>query len=713
MEYFNLQLNDFRVCFSQISCSVLRKACIILICSIPNLGILYAQNVSYGWAMNMGGNTADNGKAVARDGNGNVYVTGIFTGTADFNSGGAGGTLTAAGNEDVFLAKYDRNGDYLWAKRMGGNSSDQVFAVAADNTGNVYITGSFTGTADFNPGGTGGGLTASGNEDVFLAGYAPDGSFLWAKRMGGSDPDKGLGVALDGTGNIYVTGSFQGTADFNPGGTGGTFTTQGGEDVFLAKYASGGSFLWAKGMGSSGEDDGRAVAVDGSGNVYITGNFGYIAFGGAADFNPGGAGGTLTSADLIFPDMFLAKYDAGGNYLWAKGMGGVEFEWGNGIAVDAARNVYVTGSYTGAADFNPGGSGGTLPAAGPEDLFVLKCDSSGDYLWCKNTGNSGSFVAGRSVALDGAGNVYVTGFFNGPADFDPGAGTNTLSPAGSWDVFVASYAPNGDHVWAERMGGSGADEAYGIVVDGTNNVYVTGLFNGSVNFNPWGSGGTLASAGDADIFLLKLSQRCEVFTDLTESACGSFTFNDTVYTATGIYTDTFTSVLSCDSIVTLDLTIIPAPVATVSRNGAVLTAGSADSYQWINCGDNTAIPGADDQDYTASASGSYAVIVTENGCSDTSECVLVEDGAGINAPGAGNVVRLYPNPADSRIVIQTQQALKHATIRFVNMTGQLLTEQFDQEGTLFVLDIEQYPDGIYFLEISEGSHTVRMKVIKR
>jgi hypothetical protein len=208
---------------------------------------------------------------------------------------------------------------FNWVKSMGGPSLDTGLGTDVDSSGNVFVTGGFNGVADFNAGGSGGTLTSAGGTDVFLAKFDAGGNFLWAKSMGGNVDDGGNGVAVDGSGNVYVIGQFtSATADFNPGGSGGTLTNAGDYDVFLAKYDAGGNFLWVKSMGSNGVDQGEEVAVDASGNVYVTGHFTSAI----VDFNPGGSGGTLTNTSAN-SDIFLAKYDGVGNFLWAKSMGEV------------------------------------------------------------------------------------------------------------------------------------------------------------------------------------------------------------------------------------------------------------------------------------------------------------------------------------------------------------------------------------------------------
>ncbi|HRF19894.1 MAG TPA: SBBP repeat-containing protein, partial [Chitinophagaceae bacterium] len=198
--------------------------------------------------------------------------------------------------------------------------------------------------------------------------------------------------------------------------------------------------------------------VDGSGNVCVTG-----VFQGTVDFDPGAGTVSLTSAGSY--DVLFAKYDADGNYVYAKALGGTGSDFGNGIAVDGSGNVYVTGYFSGTADFDPGAGTANIISAGTQDIFFAKYDASGNYVYAKALGGTGGDYS-NDIALDGSGNVYVTGYFNGTGDFDPGAGTANLTSAGNNDLFFAKYDASGNYVYAKAVGGTGYDIGYRIVVDG-------------------------------------------------------------------------------------------------------------------------------------------------------------------------------------------------------------------------------------------------------
>ena len=390
------------------------------------------------WAKRMGGTDYENGYSIAVDSSGNIYTTGSFEGTADFDSGAGISNLTSAGLPDIFVSKLDSSGNFVWAKNMGGTDWDFGLGIAVDSSGNIYTTGSFEGTADFDPGPGTSNLTGAGLPDIFVSKLDSSGNFVWAKSIGAASFDTGIGIALDSSGNIYTTGSFEGTADFDPGAGTSNLTSAGSSDMFVSKLDSSGNFVWAKRMGGTSDDYGYGIVLDTSGNIYTTGSFS-----GTADFDPGAGASNLTSEGLT--NIFVSKLDSSGNFVWAKSMGGTDYDDGLGIAVDSSRNVYTTGSFEGTADFDPGAGTSNLTSAGLPDIFVSKLDSSGNFVWAKSMG-AASYDYGFGIVLDSSGNVYMSGSFEGTADFDPGPGTSNLTSAGSNDIFVSKLEASSNQV---------------------------------------------------------------------------------------------------------------------------------------------------------------------------------------------------------------------------------------------------------------------------
>ncbi len=324
-------------------------------------------------------------------------------------------------------------GDFEWAKGMGGAGQDVGNAITVDAAGNVYTTGYFYDTADFDPGAGVFNLTSAGLQDIFVSKLDSSGNFVWAKRMGGTSYEVGNAIAVDAGGGIYTTGYFNGTADFDPGTGVFNLTTAGLQDIFVSKLDSSGNFVWAKRMGGTASAVGNDIAVD-AGSVYTTGYFG-----GTVDFDPGAGVFNLTSAGS--QDIFVSKLDSAGDFVWAKRMGGTSFEAGNAIAVDAGGGIYTTGCFYDTADFDPGDGVFNLTSAGSQDIFVSKLDSSGNFVWAKRMGGT-DHGYGQAIAVDSAGGIYTTGFFIGTADFDPGLGVFNLTSAGDRDIFVSKLSPD-------------------------------------------------------------------------------------------------------------------------------------------------------------------------------------------------------------------------------------------------------------------------------
>lgn len=730
----------------------------LLWCSGPQLR---AQMPDYEWAVKMGGNLDDQAYSIAVDAAGNVYVTGVFYGTADFDPGPGMALLTASGNTDLFIAKYDPKGNYLWAKSAQGPAYDYSAAIAIDSDGNAYITGyysmSMTTSLTFDAA-RGIILNSAGGKDIFLAKYAPDGHCLWARGMGGTGTqDMSWGLAIDPSGNCYITGAFDSpNADFDPEqGIALMATNDGNYDVFLAKYDRDGHYVWAKSMGGSGFAWALGVALDGNGNIILAGYFNSQA---GADFDPGQGKALLYS--IGGNDVFLARYDTGGNYLWAMNMGGVGEEYCHGIAADASGNIYLTGYFTNVANLDPKGKIPLLISSGGKHAYAAKYDPAGNCQWAGAIGGAGS--TGMGVTVDRHGSVYVCGLFSSTADFDPGPGTTYLSPAGNSDIFMAKYDRDGHYIWAQSVGGPASETGHKIKINEEGNVYVTGFFAQTADFNPGTGTAMLTSAGSTDAFILKLNQKCNTVTLLNQQGCAPFLFNGTAYTQSGTYTDTFTSSRYCDSIVSLhlsitgegsirtiqgnycgavslngirysssgtytqnytaangcdstiiyQLTINSSPEASITQKGGILSAPAADQYQWIHCPDHRIIPGANSRDYPVTEKGTYAVIVTLQECSDTSECVVAEEISTIGTLAGPTGIKLYPNPATQQVSLQTGKVLQNASIRLVNPVGQLLTALTGQKGSLFRISTAHYPAGIYFIELREAGLLYRGKLIK-
>ncbi len=327
---------------------------------------------------------------------------------------------------------------------------------------------------------------------------AADGDFVWAKA---SDADAsgggafGMGVAIDTSGNVCTTGHFFGTVDFDPGPSTFSLTSNGAEDIFISKLDSNGNFIWVKKIGELSSDRVSRIALDASGNIYIMGSFD-----GIVDFDPGPDTFNLTNSGGGASDIFICKLDSNGNFIWATAASTNGFAMGAGMGVDPSGNVYITGYFYNTVDFDPGPDTLNITSARLADIFISKFNSSGNFVWAKSFMGASWDDFGYGIAVDGSGNIYTTGYFSAPLDFDPGPETFILTNSGK---YVSKLDTDGDFVWAKEMNGGVPDIGEGITVDGSGNVYTTGDFRGTVDFDP-GSGTFNLTSGNRDMYISKL-----------------------------------------------------------------------------------------------------------------------------------------------------------------------------------------------------------------
>lgn len=457
-----------------------------------------SQTLNFDWAKSIGGDSADISRSIAVDPSGNVYITGYFMGTADFDPGTSVNNLTSSGEEDIFIQKLNANGDLLWVRSIGGANRDIARSIAQDPYGYVYITGYFAGTADFDPSAATYNISSKGNDDVFILKLDSQGDFMWAKSMGGTSRERSYSIAVDDNGNIYTCGKFSDTADFNPGATSYNLISAEGEDVFIVRLDSNGSFIWAKSFAGSLHDVGTFITINNMGDVYVSGEFE-----GTTDFNPGALTFNLTSNGSW--DMYIVKLTWSGNFVWAKSFGGVDSDGINKTTLDKSGNIYTTGKFQNSVDFDPGSGMHNLTSNGDFDIFIQKLDPSGNFLWAKSIGGT-QYDQGESITTDALGNSYVTGYYQQTVDFDPGSATFPLTSNGAEDIFILKLDSSGDFSWAKSIGGTMSDNAYSIFSDASNNLYLTGYYQSTVDFDVSSSTFNLTSNGITDVFVVKFNQ---------------------------------------------------------------------------------------------------------------------------------------------------------------------------------------------------------------
>lgn len=392
----------------------------------------YSRNGALIWARKISGSGYDYGKGIGVDAAGNVYITGSFESTADFDPGTAVKNLISSGGKDIYLAKYNANGEYVWAKSIGGIGFDESNTLSVNASGVITIAGYFGNTVDFDPSSSATSFDAGGSSDPFFARYNTNGNLIWAKDITGNGESSAQNIFIDGKGFIYVTGNFFGTSDFNTGA--GTFNLTGADakDAFYTKYTSAGDFIWAASIGNIGDQTGASIIADNNGNVYATGYFV-----GTVDFNPGSSVYNLTSSNGFF-NAYLLKLNKNGVFEWANNIGGNQDDIGFSLALDARQNIYVTGYFNGTASFSPNQS---LTSAGSTDIFIGVYKPSGILLTAIREGGLTDDWA-SSIAIDAKNFIYLTGYYTGVAQFNINGNTTTLTSAGNADVYFLKAKRN-------------------------------------------------------------------------------------------------------------------------------------------------------------------------------------------------------------------------------------------------------------------------------
>ena len=382
------------------------------------------------WGKQIGGLSADYSESIALDEVGNIYLFGTFFGTSDFDPSIETYNLTASAIYDAFILKLDVNGNFIWVNSIASDSAIQANSILTDNAGNIFATGSFTGTVDFDSSEDIFELNSSGENDVFILKLNSEGNFIWAEKMGGLGDDLIYSFALDENNNLYTTGSFNGTADFNPKFGEYNLTAFGYQDIFISKLDQNGNFLWAKTIGGLGNDYFESMKIDIFGNVYLTGSLSNTI-----DFDPGPEGFNLTP-DGNYDDMYILKLNYNGDFEWVKSIKGEFFNRSNSIDVDIFGNCYITGRFALVADFDPGADVYNLTSSTVADFFILKLDLQGNFLWVIPFGTESGGGEGKWISIDSSNNIYLMGSFKPDTDFDPGPEVENLIAVIPYPSFI-------------------------------------------------------------------------------------------------------------------------------------------------------------------------------------------------------------------------------------------------------------------------------------
>jgi hypothetical protein len=467
------------------------------------------------WVKSFGGSGNDTPLRIDKDRYGNIYVVGSFNGTTDFDPGPSTYAVTASSARNTFVTKYNKDGIWQWARTIANPTTNDVNpSVTVTDSGNVYVAGSFDGATNFDPQGAGNIITAVGyNSSPYINKYDDQGNYLATMTLtGGECCDYVQASYIDKvTEMIYLSGSFfigSANLDFDPGP--GIANLPGGPhaEAFVAKYDRNFNYQWVRQITTSVTDNATTAIFAKGNDVYVTGSFGLAGLGTEVDFDPG-VGETILTNDEG-QDAFIVKYDTAGNYQWVKALVNdstlsttpVILQ---DINIGTDGNPYVTGSFINTTDLDPGVGTQLNNADSSNDIFVLKLDTNGNYIWHRILASSTASNIARTLSFNSLGDMYLSGRFSGTVEFDTTGPGYEVTSAGDTDGFVWRFDVDGDFLSLFTLGGSGSESLNAAFIDGKSTLYLTGRTNGTFDADPSVSTTNVTSGGGIDGFVAKYS----------------------------------------------------------------------------------------------------------------------------------------------------------------------------------------------------------------
>ena len=520
--------------------------------------------------------------------------------------------------------------NFNWVKKIGGSSADYGLTKEKDISGNIIVSGYYSGTIDLDPSASIFNVTSVGGADVFILKLDPNGNFLWGKSIGGSNNEQVNDLTIDSTGNLYLCGFFRGSADFDPSSSNFVMSVNGGgisSDGFILKLDNNGNFIFAKQIGGTSTLDAHVISLDldNQNNIYATGYFK-----GNCDLDPGIAQYNVTS--IGSSDIFIIKLNSLGNFLFGKTIGsnngtiGPISSLGHEIIVNA-NHIFITGRFDGTADFDPGSGINNITSNGLLDCYLLKLDLSGNFIFAKSFGGTGNDET-FSLKLDLNDNIYICGLFNSTVDFDPNPGTANLTSNGLSDGFLLKLDNLGNYEWSNHLGGTGEDYVYGVTCDPSNNIFVTGCFSNTVDFDNSTNQLLLNSNGLKDIFVAGYNTNGNIIysqnfgSSLNDEGAEISSFGSEIY-LTGYFQNTVDFDASSN---TFNLT------SSGTQDAFVLKLTNSFCTQTIT---NTITV--------------YDTVTVYQSVTDT--LIINTSVTGINPPNNINTIKVFPNPASTHITI--------------------------------------------------------------
>ena len=539
-----------------------------------------------------------------------------------------------------------------WAGQFGGTRSAYVNDIALTSSGDIVAAGFFEETVDFDPGPGTFNLTSGGKSDIFVVKLDANQQFVWARHFPGAGSDRGYALTVSDDGSSYITGEFEGTADFDPGTGVFTMTSESPQGCFITKLNSNGDLVWAKQLQSTVSNHrGSAITMDPSGDILVAG-----FFDGQTDFDPGP--GTFPIQPVGGTYGYVWRLGPDGEFRWAKSFGGNNaFVMVNDVKVDLTGNIHFCGYYSGTPDFDPGTGTVSLTSAGGSDSYLVKLDNSGNLIWAKSFGGpNGDYCNG--VAVDQSGAVYGSGYFLGTADFDPGPGVTNLVAERN-NIFLIKLTREGELSWANSLTGTNNDYGKGITLDPQGRIYITGCFKGTTDFDPGPSTHSLTTKGDYDFFISKYDASGNLIRvnqmSGTSWECGN--------------------------------KLIVDPAGNIYAGGYF---GGSPSFNPNGTGNS----------------------LTAKGITDAFIVKLLQETSGTEQFEKSSEYLIYPNPTQGLLTISRNDPSEGCVIRILDIQGRILSEKVIPSGQPGTVDMNNQTPGLYIIELETSKGQIREKIIR-
>lgn len=721
-------------------------------------------------------NNDDNITVIKKDVKGNLYYSGWFEGTADFDPKSTVFTMTSGIYRNAFVVKLDSNENFIWAKQLKYTSHQgaTINDIAIDTNGNVYLSGHWSSSVDFDPGpAVKNYVSNTGQARAFILKLDQNGEFTWFRFIQAtadiSDDCYGNAMEMDDEFNIYLTGGFTNTGAVATDGIGHTFSAyvpiesslpscSATTKNYVIKYNKDGVLIWFKELGLCGIYNGATdITLSPSGNLYVVGDF-------TGTIHIETASGTVIADAQNSSDAHITKLNTAGDIIWIKQIESIQsysssariFE----VVIDTNENVFFVGHFEDTVDMDPGVGTHYFYSPLLFSSFISKLDHNGDFVWAKLIQGTSQNYVGATLAIDENSNLFLAGSFFGTTTF---GGLNTFTAIGESDIYFLKCDKDGNFIWVKRIGGTHREQPSDLLLDKHNDIYFSGFFESVVDFDPNLGVFNVSSTGHSepkDGFLLKLNQCKKTTSIFTHTSCGPYVWHGTTYNySNNTATYTLPNASGCDSIVTLNLIVEPISESTfthtscgpylwingatyttnnntathripnggtngcdsivklkltivnvnntVSLNDEVLTANQTGAtYQWVDCNNgNSHIQGATARSYTITSNGSYAVKITKNGCTKISDCYNMTN-LGI-ADVEQLQITIHPNPADNFIYIQNIKPDSKITI--TDLAGKVVDVKIDSAQS--TINTASLLNGIYFLNVSNSSGISSKKFI--